>query len=74
MVWNITKDGVWTRMAVPNRESYPMPALAEKVIDKNNPYIPPSQVVESWPTDVTPVVERLYRDFNEEHGTNLKYQ
>ena len=27
MVWNVTKEGVRTRMAVPNPESYPPPAL-----------------------------------------------
>jgi ribonuclease Z len=74
MVWNITKDGVRTRMAVPNRESYPTPALAEKVIDKTDPYVPPSWVMDGWPSEVTPVVEKLYKDFNEEHGTNLKFK
>jgi ribonuclease Z len=74
MVWNITKDGVRTRMAVPNRESYPTPPLAEKVIDKSNPYVPPAWVKEGWPEEVTPVVEKLYRDFNEAHGTDLSYQ
>jgi ribonuclease Z len=74
MVWNITKEGVRTRMAVPNRESYPTPALAEKIIDKTNPYVPPSWVMEGWPAEVTPVVEQLYKDFNDEHGTNLKFR
>lgn len=74
MVWNITKEGVRTRMAVANRESYPTPALAEKVIDKTNPYIPPSWVMEGWPSEVTPVVEQLYQDFNDEHGTDLKFR
>ena len=74
MVWNITKEGVRTRMAVPNRESYPTPALAEKVIDKTNPYVPPSWVMEGWPAEVTPVVEQLYKDFNDEHGTDMKFR
>ena len=30
MVWNITKNGVRTRMAVPNREAYPTPPLGER--------------------------------------------
>jgi len=32
MVWNVTKEGVRTRMAVPNPESYPPPPLHEKKI------------------------------------------
>ena len=74
MVWNITKDGVRTRMAVVNRESYPTPPLAEKEIDRSNPYKQPSWVLESWPKEATPVVEKLYKDFNKEHGTELKYK
>lgn len=72
MVWNITKDGVRTRMAVPNRESYPTPALAEKVIDRSDPFVPPAWVMEGWPKEVNPVVDKLYEDFNKTHGTNLK--
>jgi ribonuclease Z len=71
MVWNITKDGVRTRMAVANREAFPTPPLAEKIIDKSNPYIAPDFTMEMWATEATPIVEQIYRDFNEEHGTNL---
>ena len=74
MVWNITKEGVRTRMAVPNRESYPTPPLAEKIIDKTNPYIPPAWVNEGWAEEAVPFVEQIYTDFNEEHGTNLKFK
>ena len=71
MVWNITKDGVRTRMAVPNRESFPTPPLAEKIVDRTNPFVPPAWVAEGWPAEVTPVVEQLYKDANKEFGTNL---
>ena len=74
MVWNITKDGVRTRMAVPNHESYPTPPLAEKVVDRSNPYKQPVWIAEGWPEEVTPIVEKLYEDANKEYGTNLKYK
>ncbi len=74
MVWNITKDGVRTRMAVPNHESFPTPALAEKIIDKTNPYIPPAWVNEGWAEEAIPTVEQIYTDFNKEHGTNFKFK
>jgi ribonuclease Z len=75
MVWNITKDGVRTRMAVPNRESYPTPPLAEKVIDKSSErYVPPAWVLEGWEPRATGVVERIYEDFNTQHGTDLKFR
>jgi ribonuclease Z len=74
MVWNITKDGVRTRMAVPNHESFPTPALAEKIIDKTNPYIAPAWVNEGWAEEAIPTVEQIYTDFNKEHGTNFKFK
>ena len=72
MVWNITKDGVRTRMAVPNPEAYPTPPLAEKVVDKSNPYKQPEWIAEGWPEEVTPVVEQIYEDANQAFGTNLE--
>lgn len=73
MVWNITKDGVRTRMAVPNHESFPTPPLAEKIVDRSNPYVQPAWVKEGWPDEVTPVVEKLYEDANKKWGTDLSY-
>lgn len=72
MVWNITKDGVRTRMAVPNHESYPTPPLAEKTIDRTDPYRQPEWIADGWPEAVAPVVEKLYEDANEAYGTDLK--
>lgn len=72
MVWNITKEGVRTRMAVANREAYPTPPLAEKVIDTSDPYRQPEWIAEGWPEEVTPVVEQLYKDANKVFGTNMK--
>lgn len=74
MVWNITRDGVRTRMAVPNRESYPTPALAEKIIDTSNPYTPPAWVNEGWPKEALDTVDDIYREFNKEHGTNFTFK
>jgi len=74
MVWNITKDGVRTRMAVPNRETYPPPALAEKQIDNSNPYKTPDWVVDGWPQEGIEEANRIYDEFNKEHGTDYKFK
>ena len=34
MVWNVTKAGVRTRMAVPNPEYFPLPPLREKEVTR----------------------------------------
>ena len=50
------------------------PTDAAKVIDRDNPYKQPDWVKEGWPEEVTPVVERLYEDFNDTHGTELEFK
>jgi len=75
MVWNVTKEGVRTRMAVPNRESYPAPALQEKkVASGDDRYQTPDFVLSGWPKEFDAVADKIYADFNEEHGTDMKFQ
>ena len=33
----------------------------------------PKSVLAGWATEADPIVEKIYSDFNEEHGTNVKY-
>jgi hypothetical protein len=60
-------------MAVPSREPFPVPPLAEKIIDTSNPYVTSAWENEGWAEEVIPFVEGIYKTFNEEHGTNLKF-
>jgi ribonuclease Z len=75
MVWNVTKEGVRTRMAVPNREMYPTPPLREKEIAAGDErYQTPDSVLEGWPQEFQALTEQIYADFNKEHGTEFKFQ
>jgi ribonuclease Z len=75
MVWNVTKDGVRTRMAVPNREYYPIPPLREKEITAGaDRYQTPDSVLAGWPEELNALTEKIYADFNEKHGTDFKFQ
>jgi ribonuclease Z len=75
MVWNVTKEGTRTRMVVPNLEGFPQPALHEKKITEGGDrYYTPDWVYDWWPEEVTPLAEKIYSDFNKEHGTNYKFQ
>ncbi len=75
MVWNITKDGVRTRMAVADREAYPTPPLAEKVIAEGcERYMTPEWVLDGWPKEANDMVEQIYEDFNKEHGTDSEFE
>jgi ribonuclease Z len=52
MVWNVTKEGVRTRMAVVNPEAYPPPPLKEKNIEAGGDrYQTPDSVLAGWPED-----------------------
>ena len=31
-------------------------------------------VIDAWPETVTPLAEKIYSDFNKEHGTDYKFQ
>jgi ribonuclease Z len=75
MVWNVTKEGVRTRMAVVNPEGYPLPPLREKQITAGaERYQTPDSVLDGWPKDLDPVAEKIYEDFNKKHGTDFKFQ
>ena len=75
MVWNVTKDGVRTRMAVPNREAFPPPPLHEKKMAPGGErYQTPDSVLAGWPPEVQSLAEEIYADFNERHGTDFKFQ
>ena len=75
MVWNVTKDGVRTRMGLPNPEGYPTPLLHDKKMAPGGErYNTPDSVLAGWPEEVNTLVEGIYTDFNKEHGTDYKFQ
>jgi ribonuclease Z len=75
MVWNVTKKGVRTRMAVPNPEAYPAPPLVEKKVEAGGDrYQTPDSVLAGWPEEFDAVADKIYADYNKKHGTELKFQ
>jgi len=75
MVWNVTKEGVRTRMAVPNPEYYPSAPLRKKEITAGQDrYQTPEWIVDEFPDEVEVVTDKIYDEFNEEYGTDYKFQ
>jgi ribonuclease Z len=75
MVWNVTKDEVRTRMAVPNPEAYPTPPLRKKELAAGGDrYQTPDSVLDGWPEEFDELTEQIYKDFNKKHGTEFKFQ
>jgi len=73
MVWNVTKDAIRTRMAVPNHESFPAPVQRKK-------YPPDSMKAYQWTefslSGVEPesaaVTNALIESINKKYGTKIK--
>lgn len=74
MVWNVTKDNITTRMAVPNPESFPPPAQV--------PAKPPTSDGKNYQWDpfsftglekeTSAVTNEVVERFNTKHGTNIE--
>ena len=73
MVWNISKDEIRTRMAVPNHEAYPAPIQRQK-------QPPDSEKAYQWTDfsfsgvepETAAVVNDVVKDFNDSFGTDVQ--
>jgi hypothetical protein len=60
---------------VPNREAYPTPPLHEKkVAAGGDRYQTPDSVLAGWPKEFNDLADKIYADFNKQHGTDYKFQ
>ncbi len=72
MTWNVTKDGVRTRMAVPNHDAYPAPIQMVKQPPDSAAEFPFSAFDrESIDVPAARVTNQVIKKFNEENGTNV---
>ena len=75
MVWNVTKDEIRTRMAVPNHESFPTPAQREKQ-PPDSMNILEEMLSETTIKSVEPesaaVTNAQIKEFNKRNGTDVK--
>jgi ribonuclease Z len=71
MVWNVTKDEIRTRMAVPNHESFAAPVQRAKQ-PPPNPYIMTKFSVSGVEPESAAVTNAVIAKYNEENGLNVK--
>jgi ribonuclease Z len=71
MVWNITKDEIRTRMAVPNHESYAAPVQRTK-LPPPNPYQWTKFSVLGVEPESAAVTNQVIAKYNQEKGLNVK--
>ena len=73
MVWNVTKEAITTRMAVPNHERFPEPVQAETMqADTTNAYTWDPLNFEGVEPETAAVINDVLNAFNEEYGTNVQ--
>jgi ribonuclease Z len=75
MVWNVTKDAIRTRMAVPNHESFPTPPQRQKQ-SPDSMAILSEMFSETTLSSIEPesaaVTNAQIAEFNKRNGTNVK--
>ena len=73
MVWNVTKERIRTRMAVPNHESFPAPPQRTKQPpDSRNAYQWTAFSLSGVEPESAAVTNALIEKFNAEQGTDIK--
>ena len=72
MVWNVTKDSIRNRMAVPNPWHVMQPSELPKIPGEPGSYTPTELTRSGVEPAYIPVVMKIYRDFNSKYGTDYK--
>jgi len=75
MVWNVTKEGVRTRVAMLNSQPYPPPSVAarEQAAPGGEKYETPEWILQGYEWETLPLMDQIHDDFNEEFGSEFKF-
>ncbi len=75
MVWNVTKEGVRTRVAMLNSQPYPPPSVTarEQVAPGGEKYETPEWIMQGFAWDALPLMDQIHEEFNEEFGTDFVF-
>ena len=73
MTWNVTKDGIRTRMGVPNHESFPAPVqMVKQPPDSMKAYQWTKFSLGGVEPESARVTNELIAEFNKANGTDVK--
>jgi len=75
MVWNVTKDGVRTRVSAFNPQPYPPPSVSDRqqAAPGGEKYVTPEWIMQGFAWELLPLMDQIHDDFNEEFGTDLHF-
>lgn len=72
MTWNVTKDGIRTRIAIPNHERFPEPAQSPFKRAEADPYEWTETTFSGYEPETAAIINNLVDKFNEEFGTDVQ--
>ena len=75
MVWNITGEGVRTRVSVLNTQPYPPPSVTARqpAAPGGEKYETPQWILEGFEWQALPVMDQAHDDFNAQFGTDFEF-
>jgi ribonuclease Z len=75
MVWNITGEGVRTRVSVLNTQPYPPPSVTarQQAAPGGEKYETPQWILEGFEWQALPVMDQAHDDFNAQFGTDFEF-
>jgi ribonuclease Z len=75
MVWNITKEGVNTRVSMLNSQPFPPPSVTprEQAAPGGEKYETPEWILQGYAWETLPVMDKVHEDFNKQFGTDFKF-
>jgi ribonuclease Z len=75
MVWNVTREGVRTRVAMLNAQPFPPPSVTERQQEApgGEKYETPEWILQGFAWDLLPLMDEIHDDFNAEFGTSFAF-
>lgn len=76
MVWNITDEGVRTRMAMMNSQPFPPPSVTarQQAAPGGEKYETPEWILQGFEWQALDLMDEIHEEFNEEYGTDFEFQ
>ena len=75
MVWNITEEGVRTRVAMMNSQPFPPPSVTarQQAAPGGEKYVTPEWILQGYEWGTLELMDEIHEEFNEEYGTDFKF-
>ena len=75
MVWNITDDGIRTRVAMMNSQPFPPPSVTarQQAASGGEKYETPQWILQGYEWQTLQLMDQIHEEFNAEYGTEFKF-